>query len=67
VFFKKWNDNHKPKKESEKREFGKDRWYIQMGQAETGFNTWDRWDRDRGVSFIFLSFLGFEDPTSSLD
>ena len=36
MFFEKWNDNEKPKKKSEKRELGKDRWYSQMGQVGTG-------------------------------
>ena len=42
----------KPKKRIEKRELGKDRWYSQMGQVETGCSTWYRWDWDRGVSIL---------------
>jgi len=42
----------KPTKKSEKMEFGKDRWYSKMGQVGTGWITWDRWDRDRGVSIL---------------
>jgi len=32
--------------------FGKDRWYNQMGQVGTGWSTWKRWDNDMGVSII---------------
>jgi len=31
---------------------GKDRWYSQMEQVETGCSKWDRWDWDRGVSIM---------------
>jgi len=52
VLFKKWNDNQKPKKKSEKRELGKDWWYSQMVQAKTGCSTWDRFEWDRRVSMM---------------
>ena len=48
-FFEKWNDNDKPKKKSEKRELGKDKWYNQMGQVGTSWSTWDKWDKEKGV------------------
>jgi len=37
---------------TEKKELGKDRWYSQTGQVETGCSTWDRWDWDRWVSIM---------------
>ena len=49
MFFEKWNDNEKPKKKTEKRELGKDKWYNQMGQVATGWSTWDKWDKVKGV------------------
>ena len=45
----KWNGNEKPKKTSEKRELGKDKWYNQMGQVGTNWSTWDKWDKEKGV------------------
>ena len=52
VFFESWNDNENPKKKSEKRELGKDKWYSQMEQVGTAWSTWDKWDTDRGVSIL---------------
>ena len=49
VFCEKWNGNEKPKQKSQKRELGKDKWYNQMGQVATGWSTWDKWDKDKGV------------------
>jgi len=46
VFFETWNGNEKPKKKSEKRELGKDKWLTQMGPK------WDKLGqvRVRGTS-----------------
>ena len=52
VFFEIWNGNEKPKKKSQKRELGKDKWYSQMEQVGTGWSTWNKWDRDRGVPIL---------------
>jgi len=52
VLFETWNDNEKQKKNSEKRELGKDRYYNQMEQVGTGWSTWNRWNRDRGYSIL---------------
>ena len=48
-FSNKWNGNDKPKKNSQKRELGKDKWYNQMGQVGTSWSTWDKWDKEKGV------------------
>jgi len=45
-----WNENEKPEKKSEIRVLGKDKWYNQMEQVETGWSTCDRWNRDWGFS-----------------
>jgi len=37
-----------PKKLTEKRELGKDKWYNQMGQVGTSWSTWDKWDKEKG-------------------
>jgi len=50
VFFEKWNGNEKPKKKSQKRDLGKDKWYNQMGQVGTSWSTWDKWDKEKGSS-----------------
>ena len=49
VFFEKWNGNEKPKKITQKRELGKDKWYNQIGQVGTSWSTWDKWDKEKGV------------------
>ena len=49
VFFEKWNGNEKPKKISQTRQLGKDKWYNQMGQVGTSWNTWDKCDKEKGV------------------
>jgi len=49
VFFEKWNGNEKPKKITQKRELGKDKWYNQIGQVGTSWSTWGKWDKEKGV------------------
>ena len=39
-----------PKKKSQQRELGKDKWYNQMGQVGTSWSTWDKWDKEKGSS-----------------
>jgi len=39
-------------KKFEKRELGKDKWYNHVGKVGTGWSTWYKWDRDRGVSTL---------------
>jgi len=47
-------------KKSEKRELGNDRWYSHIGQVETGYSTWDRWDWDRGISILGARGTGWD-------
>ena len=50
VFFEKWNDTEKPKKNPEKRELAKDKKYNQMGQVGTSWSRGTIGTRRRGSS-----------------
>jgi len=52
IVFRKTEWQWETQKKSGKREVGKDKWYNQMGQVGTGWSTWNKWDRDRGVSIL---------------
>jgi len=55
VFFEKWNCKELPKKKSQQRELGNDKWYNQMGEVRTSWVRGTSGTRRKGSSDLSLT------------